>query len=50
MFPFALSGEIFLFSSSNIFDAFALDVDAYTCILSFGILTLEKTLCFIPDS
>jgi hypothetical protein len=36
--------------SSYIFYAFALDVDAYTCILRFGILTLEKKLCFTPDS
>jgi hypothetical protein len=50
MFPFALRGEYFLFSSSNTFDAFALNVDAYTCILHFAILTLEKTLCFIPDN
>jgi len=50
MFPSALRCQDFIFSSSNIFYAFAPDVDACTYIFHFGILTLEKTLCFIPNS
>jgi len=50
MFPSALRCQDFIFSSSDIFYAFAPDVDACTYIFHFGILTLEKTLCFIPNS
>jgi hypothetical protein len=50
MFPSALRCQDSLILSLNIFYAFAQDVDACTCILCFGILILEKTLCFIPNS
>jgi len=50
MFPYVPRCLDFLFSSSCTYFAFALDVDACTCILRFGILILEKTLCFTPHS
>jgi len=50
MFPSALRCQDSLILSLNNFYAFAQDVDACTCILRFGILILEKTLCFIPNS
>jgi hypothetical protein len=50
MFPFALRCQDFLFSSSYIFYAFVPYVDACACILHFGILIQDKTLCFTPDS
>jgi hypothetical protein len=46
MFPFALRCQDFLFFSSYTLYAFVPNVDACTCILSFSILTPEKTLCF----
>ncbi len=50
MFPFALRCQDFLFFPLDIFNVFVQDVDACTCILHFGILILDKTLCFTPDS
>jgi hypothetical protein len=44
MFPSTLRCQDFIFSSSDIFYAFAPNVDACTYVLHFGILTLVRLI------
>jgi len=50
MFPYVPRCLDFFSSSSCTSFAFVPDVDAYTCIQHFGVLTLDKTLCFTPHN